>query len=466
MKNLFKSIIGIFTLALMALQLSAQSPVVLTSASFNFDAVAESSPATSTTTNGMDLNNGSVLYAPSHPNAPAGTGMPSSGTVTDGAITYNLQSYSGNNALFLNQAIGSSGTMHYATPAPAETIHFLATSGNGDYPVNITVNFSDNTSEQIATGTIIDDWFNNNPFAFTTDGVMVRSSQAVNNPNSGNPRLYSYSHNISLANQSKNISSIEFTKSGGSTSARGYVFAVASTVSAPIPTMGEWALITLALIILSIGLIYVMRWKQIMLFQNAIKIIPILALFFLAGEIQAQCTINFTATGYAAPADSQWGQSFTADCDGLLTQVTYETYATQFSANSTMNIYEGNGCGGTLLGTATFDHNGTTVVNFSPGIDVTQGNQYTWFAVHAGTSATALFSKTSGSYAGGHQWWGSNCDPITWKDSLFSVTIEEAPAIPTMNEWALIIFGLLILSMGTITVMQWQKTEKLQATFK
>lgn len=40
---------------------------------------------------------------------------------------------------------------------------------------------------------------------------------------------------------------------------------------AAIPTMGEWALITLGLIILSLGLVYVMRWQKQMTLKMALK---------------------------------------------------------------------------------------------------------------------------------------------------------------------------------------------------
>lgn len=39
-----------------------------------------------------------------------------------------------------------------------------------------------------------------------------------------------------------------------------------------------------------------------------------------------------------------------------------------------------------------------------------------------------------------------------------------APAIPTMGEWAMIIFALIIASFGVVTVMRWQRELQLQAT--
>lgn len=36
------------------------------------------------------------------------------------------------------------------------------------------------------------------------------------------------------------------------------------------------------------------------------------------------------------------------------------------------------------------------------------------------------------------------------------------PVIPTMSEWALILFGLIVLSFGVVSVMRWQKEKKLQ----
>lgn len=39
------------------------------------------------------------------------------------------------------------------------------------------------------------------------------------------------------------------------------------------------------------------------------------------------------------------------------------------------------------------------------------------------------------------------------------------PTIPTMGEWALIIFGLIIASFGVITVMRWQREQQIQSAF-
>lgn len=43
--------------------------------------------------------------------------------------------------------------------------------------------------------------------------------------------------------------------------------------------------------------------------------------------------------------------------------------------------------------------------------------------------------------------------------------VDGPPAIPTMGEWALLIFGLMLASAGVITVMHWQKEKNLQTAY-
>ena len=187
-----------FALFVMPWRLESQNfPIALTSGSFNFDCVAEASPPSSSTSGPMP--GGDDVYSPSYPGAPAGTGMPASNTVSSGGITYNLQAYTGMNALQLGSTNGSSGVLTLQSPASADQLHFLAFSVFGTTNVDIVVTFSDNSTEQIATNHTISDWFNGSSVAYTLNGRITYSGN-IYNVNSGNPRLYTYTFNISAGN--------------------------------------------------------------------------------------------------------------------------------------------------------------------------------------------------------------------------------------------------------------------------
>lgn len=101
----------------------------------------------------------------------------------------------------------------------------------------------------------------------------------------------------------------------------------------------------------------------------------------------------------------------------------------------------GGGGGGFIGGDASYGSNCSTLHSANPS---TGGQSF----VHASVSGSA--TATAGT-DGGHT--GST----NALDGQITLTVT-AVTIPTMGEWALIIFGLVILSMGTVSVMRWKKT--------
>ena len=84
--------LAFFVCLLLPLRSQTFAPVPLTAGSFNFDAVAESFPATGSSAS-MDASD-YALYSQSYPGNPGG-GMPNSLTASLGGVTYNLRPYSG-----------------------------------------------------------------------------------------------------------------------------------------------------------------------------------------------------------------------------------------------------------------------------------------------------------------------------------------------------------------------------------
>jgi len=151
---------------------------------------------------------------------------------------------------FTNSATGTINIDNAANTG----IRVASSTLENDGHINIGPNVT-NDGIQIGHGT-----FNNNSGAQVnilgaTTAINGTSGSKIFNNNSGATLC------IENSNVTTPIGSVTFNNNGThNTSA----CTTSGTVSCPptIPTMGEWSLIILGLIILSIGLVYVMRWKK------------------------------------------------------------------------------------------------------------------------------------------------------------------------------------------------------------
>ncbi|MDO7853364.1 beta strand repeat-containing protein [Hymenobacter convexus] len=134
-------------------------------------------------------------------------------SVLNSAITYQLASYSANNALRLYGA-SASGTLSFATPSPAAELYVIGTSGNANSVLDITVTFADGTTQLFPSQTIAD-WF----AASQTNVVREKLGRVSRGDNTVQytgtpvgPRIYQLKLVLSPANVTKNITGITFTK--------------------------------------------------------------------------------------------------------------------------------------------------------------------------------------------------------------------------------------------------------------
>lgn len=128
-------------------------------------------------------------------------------------LSFQLGNLSSNNSLKLVTA-GDNGTLVFTTPMAAFKLYMLSTSGSGTSAVDVTVNFTDN-STQTFSGINLSDWYYGSDAAIQGIGRINRDNDNLE-PNSSNPRLYQYVLNIDAANQAKPIQSVTVTKSSGS----------------------------------------------------------------------------------------------------------------------------------------------------------------------------------------------------------------------------------------------------------
>ncbi|WP_284653386.1 T9SS type A sorting domain-containing protein [Flavobacterium terrisoli] len=189
---------------------------------FNADVIANGIGASATsTTNDVDGVNYAFVsrdFQLTSGSTPLTYGLPINGLINSAVaspagLSYQLASYSGNNALRLEN-INDSGTLAFTNPLAAVNLYMLATGGSGACTVNVTVNFADATTETF-TGLAISDWYGGANFAIQGIGRINITNDVLETGGGTNPRLYQIPLNINVSNQSKLINSVTVTKTTG-----------------------------------------------------------------------------------------------------------------------------------------------------------------------------------------------------------------------------------------------------------
>lgn len=147
-------------------------------------------------------------------NTPTGLGyLNTSGVLNSSSrpgLTFQLAGFSSNNALWLMPA--ASGTLTCTSPQTANTIYVLGSSGGGSSTVDITVTFTD-LSTQTFTGVVFADWMSG---AGEISGVgRVNSTTGTTQNPTPSPALFRADLALSPGNLSKPVASLSFTRTGG-----------------------------------------------------------------------------------------------------------------------------------------------------------------------------------------------------------------------------------------------------------
>ncbi len=198
---------------------AATVPVALTG--FTDDVVANGvGSAQSSTTSDMDGGTGNFRYcfvAQDFVN-PLGdqpqSSLPTGGlinSVNSFGVTYQLADYSAPNSLRLTGT--SNGTLAFATPQAASLLYLLVASGNGLSTFDITITFTDQTT-QVVGGLVADDWFGGSNYAIQGVSRVNYASDAIQNSTT-DPRLYEVPVGIATANLRKPIASVTVNKTAG-----------------------------------------------------------------------------------------------------------------------------------------------------------------------------------------------------------------------------------------------------------
>lgn len=166
-------------------------------------------------------------------------GLPTNGTITSAVaspagLTYQLASYSANNSLRL-ETTGANGTLTFTTPIATTSLYMLATSGSGTSTVDITVNFTDTTTQTFsAVG--ISDWYGGSSYAIQGIGRINKTNDNLESGSGTNPRLYQIPLAIDAANQAKSVQSVTVTKTGNGGIPNIFAFSAEIYNPCPAPT--------------------------------------------------------------------------------------------------------------------------------------------------------------------------------------------------------------------------------------
>ena len=194
--------------------------IPITVTGFNQDVVAEgtgSNPVAVTST-GFDGSTAtaSIFYNVQFQLANSGVitsgGLPNNGTIVNGADTWQLQAYTGNNCLlFPAQTANSSLSFTLPTPGSYSEIALLSTAGSGPTSVSITLFFTNATSTNYGTFSILD-WFGGTPFVINNLGRVERQNPIAGFSGiPGNPRFYQNTITLNAADRVKSINKITIT---------------------------------------------------------------------------------------------------------------------------------------------------------------------------------------------------------------------------------------------------------------
>ncbi|PZF73096.1 GEVED domain-containing protein [Taibaiella soli] len=190
---------------------------------FNDDVVANGiGAATASTTADVDgTGTGYVFVTPDFQQTSSATlptqFLPANGqiaSISTPGMTYQLASYSSNNALRL-PSTHATDSLVFGTAQAAGEVYLLVCSGNGASTCDVTVNFTDGTTQLFAAQSVTD-WYNGTPYAINSIGRALRSSGALDATATNGPRLYDLKLTISSSNYSKTIRSIKVSRNTSS----------------------------------------------------------------------------------------------------------------------------------------------------------------------------------------------------------------------------------------------------------
>lgn len=212
MRNKKTSLLQALLFILISMTSKAQfAPIAM--GGFNHDVVAESGNSSLTNTtvamDGVPASN-NVMYTLGFASANAfgGGGLPDNGVIADAAGTYQMASYTSNNALIVPRS--QNGDLTLNTPASFSKIRLLCLSTEGSALVNLKLFFTDGTTTNALNNATISDWFNTSANTVLSGfGRCVRATPATSaSAYPSNPKMFYLEVSLSCADAQKSLEKI------------------------------------------------------------------------------------------------------------------------------------------------------------------------------------------------------------------------------------------------------------------
>lgn len=259
-KTLFAAmaVAGASLVPAMGAQAQTFTPVPVTG--FTRDVIAETLPATGSTTASLDAPaNDFVFLADGSPSA-----LPSSGLVTAPGRSYQLASFTASNAIHLQ--VGNTALLTLTTPAYFEQVSLLGLATEGSHNISIQVVFEGGTTQPAVTRNLRD-------WSEATDAIggdfarVQRGTDLIQTPY----RVFAVDVPIRTEDLWRRVSAVRITNAEPFGFSRSNIMAVSGVVNAspppppppaPVPTMSEWAMIVLSGLLLAFGAGQAMRTRR------------------------------------------------------------------------------------------------------------------------------------------------------------------------------------------------------------
>jgi hypothetical protein len=194
---------------------------------YNFDVIAEATPALTSTNTAMDGSD-YVLYSQAYGTSlGTGTGLPNSGLINSGSSSYQLAPYTSDNVIFLST--GQTDSLELTTPASYSSLSFLGFSTEGPGTVLFVIKFTDG-SAMVVPSSNLSDWFNGSGAVLSG---FDRTGRTGDTPdfNSFEPYMYRINVNLSCTDQMKLVQTVLIINTTSSPSIKTAIFAVSGAAA-------------------------------------------------------------------------------------------------------------------------------------------------------------------------------------------------------------------------------------------
>ncbi len=199
--------------------------------------------------------------------------------------------------------------------------------------------------------------------------------------------------------------------------------------------------------------------------KKLILVFSLLCLFLFAPYFAQACSINgidSNGTGLGSgPGNVLFAQTFVACETGVVTSVSFRNHTNGTAGTNNFKIGTSTNPPSSLLGGGvyqTFASNGggeTITITLSTPFAVTSGSVYV-FEVQSTTNSLNLAAVSTSDYADGSLYFdnGGGFNALSNSYDLdFSVEISSVD-VPTLSQWGLIILALLLMTLGTLYLVQ------------